>query len=55
MKFADGGYIPCPNGTAGMAWGPEPGEYIFARDGRIWRVSDDGERIDRIDAPQEES
>lgn len=55
MAFAEGGYIPCPNGTAGMAWGPEPGEYIFSRNGRVWRVSDDGERIELVAEPQEES
>lgn len=55
MKHAEGGHIPGPIGTAGSKWKLCPGEYLINRDGRIWRVTDDGAQVELVAEPQEES
>lgn len=55
MRYARGGHIPGPIGAAGPKCKLYPSEHLINRDGRIWRVTDDGERVELIVNPQEES
>lgn len=54
MKYAKGGYIPRrgPRG-ADVPIRLNPSEKLISRDGRIWQVTDDGERIELIRGPRE--
>lgn len=55
MKFAEGGYVPDSGCISRPRLKLEPGEYIYNRDGRIWRVTDDGEQIELVVDPREEA
>ena len=55
MTFAEGGYIPGDAESSDPWLKLWPGERLYSRDGRIWQVSDDGEQIELIVSPQEES
>lgn len=55
MKYAEGGYVPSSDCISGARLKLSPGEHIYSHDGRVWRVTDDGERIELIVNPQEES
>lgn len=55
MKFAKGGYIPRRGSREGdVPIRLNPGEKLIHEDGRIWQVTDDGERIELIRGPRED-
>lgn len=53
MKYAEGGHIQGWGNPAGPALKLTPGEHLFHYDGRIWLVTDDGERVELVAEPQE--